>query len=136
MKMRKFLRTAAEAVAKLIFIAAGIVICAPVLLVVTGSVMGQGDLYECLEPVFMHGTGFVSWKLIPQYPTVEHYIHLLFYAPEFFVLFWNSAKLVSLILLGQMAVGVPAAWAFATYQVRGKNVIFTIYVVLMLLPFQ
>ena len=42
--MRKFLRTAAEAVAKLIFIAAGIVICAPVLLVVTGSVMGQGDL--------------------------------------------------------------------------------------------
>ena len=98
--MRKFLRTAAEAVAKLIFIAAGIVICAPVLLVVTGSVMGQGDLYECLEPVFMHCTGFVSWKLIPQYPTVEHYIHLLFYAPEFFVLFWNSAKLVSLILLG------------------------------------
>lgn len=127
---------ATEAVTKFIFIAAGIVICAPVFLVVTGSVMGQGDLYECLAPVFQQGTGFVSWKLIPQYPTVENYIHLLFYSPEFFVLFWNSAKLVSLILLGQMLVGVPAAWAFATYRVRGKNVIFTIYVVLMLLPFQ
>lgn len=135
-KGRKLLRKMTEAVTKFIFIAAGIVICSPVLLVVTGSVMGKGDLYECLAPVFEHGTGFVSWKLIPQYPTVENYIHLLFYAPEFFVLFWNSAKLVSLILLGQMVVGVPAAWAFATYQVRGKNVLFTIYVVLMLLPFQ
>ncbi len=136
MRIKRFLRMATEAVTKFIFIAAGIVICAPVFLVVTGSVMGQGDLYECLAPVFQQGTGFVSWKLIPQYPTVENYIHLLFYSPEFFVLFWNSAKLVSLILLGQMLVGVPAAWAFATYRVRGKNVIFTIYVVLMLLPFQ
>lgn len=44
--------------------------------------------------------------------------------------------MVGLILLGQMVVGVPAAWAFAIYDVRGKNVLFTIYVVLMLLPFQ
>ena len=109
MRVRKFLRVASEAVTKLIFIAAGIVICAPVFLVVTGSVMGKGDLYECLAPVFEHGTGFVSWKLIPQYPTVENYIRLLFYSPEFFVLFWNSVKMVGLILLGQMVVGVPAA---------------------------
>ncbi len=57
MKLRKLLRTASEAVTKLIFIAAGIIICAPVFLVVTGSVMGKGDLYECLAPVFEHGTG-------------------------------------------------------------------------------
>ncbi|MCX4299499.1 MAG: carbohydrate ABC transporter permease [Lachnospiraceae bacterium] len=136
MRVRKFLRTVLETITKLMFIAAGIVICAPVLLVVTGSVMGKGDLYECLAPVFEHGTGFVTWKLIPQYPTIENYIRLLFYTPEFFVLFWNSVKMVSLILLGQMVVGIPAAWAFATYAVRGKNVLFTIYVVLMLLPFQ
>ena len=136
MSVRKFLRKASEAVTKFIFIAAGIVICAPVFLVVTGSVMGKGDLYECLAPVFEHGTGFVTWKLIPQYPTMEHYIRLLFYSPEFFVLFWNSVKMVGLILVGQMAVGVPAAWAFAVYEVRGKNVLFTVYVVLMLLPFQ
>lgn len=134
--MKKFFRKASEAVTKFIFIAAGVVICAPVFLVVTGSVMGAGDLYECLAPVFEHGSGFATWKLIPQYPTVDNYIHLLFYTPEFFVLFWNSAKMVFLILFGQMLVGIPAAWAFAVYQVRGKNVLFTIYVVLMLLPFQ
>ena len=136
MRVRKFFRIVSGAVTKFIFIVAGMVICAPVFLVVTGSVMGQGDLYECLAPVFEHGAGFVSWKLIPQYPTVENYSRLLFYSPEFFVLFWNSVKLVFLILLGQMLVGIPAAWAFAVYRVRGKNVLFTIYVVLMLLPFQ
>ena len=52
MGIKRFLRMASEAVTKFIFIAAGIVICAPVFLVVTGSVMGQGDLYECLAPVF------------------------------------------------------------------------------------
>lgn len=92
MRVRKFLRTVLETITKLMFIAAGIVICAPVLLVVTGSVMGKGDLYECLAPVFEHGTGFVTWKLIPQYPTIENYIRLLFYTPEFFVLFWNCLK--------------------------------------------
>jgi len=41
-RVRKIFRCASEAVTKLIFIAAGIVICAPVFLVVTGSVMGKG----------------------------------------------------------------------------------------------
>lgn len=121
---------------KLLFIMMGLVICAPVLFVVTGSVMGSEDLEQCLAPVFNLGHGFVTWKLIPTYPTLEHYKALLLQTPAFFVLFWNSVKMVFLILLGQMVVGVPAAWAFAVYEVRGKNVLFTLYVVLMLLPFQ
>lgn len=134
--MKKIVNILIEIVLKLLFIGAGIMICAPVLLVVTGSVMGSSDLQECLAPVFREGQGFVSWKLIPQYPTVEHYIRLLFKTPQFFILFWNSIKMVTLILAGQMLVGVPAAWAFAVYEVRGKNMLFTLYVVLMLLPFQ
>lgn len=134
--MKKIVNILVEIVLKLLFIGAGIMICAPVLLVVTGSVMGSSDLQECLAPVFREGQGFVSWKLIPQYPTVEHYIRLLFKTPQFFILFWNSIKMVTLILAGQMLVGVPAAWAFAVYEVRGKNMLFTLYVVLMLLPFQ
>lgn len=133
---KKAVRIAVEFMTKLIFIAVGVVICMPALLVLTGSVMGDSDLQECLAPVFQMGQGFVTWKLIPQYPTVERYIRLLFQSPEFFVLFWNSVKLAALILAGQMLAGVPAAWAFAVYQVRGKNLLFTLYVVLMLLPFQ
>lgn len=123
-------------IVKLVFIAAGIIICLPVLMVVTGSVMGESDLLEFLAPVFRDGKGFVGWTILPQSPTIDNYIKLLIRTPQFFILFWNSVKIVTLILLGQLIVGVPAAWGFSVYSVRGKNIIFTLYVVLMLLPFQ
>lgn len=134
--MKKLIHLMIQMAIKLIFIAMGLVICVPILLVITGSVMGSSDLEECLAPVFLQGQGFVTWRLIPQYPTVEHYRKLLLETPQFFVLFWNSIKLAGMILAGQILVGVPAAWAFAVYQVRGKKLLFTIYIVLMLLPFQ
>ena len=31
---------------------------------------------------------------------------------------------------------VPGAWAFAVYDYRGKKILFSLYVILMLLPFQ
>ena len=134
--IKRLMHWIVQMILKYIFIAIGLIICVPIFLIITGSVMGSHDLEECLAPVFLKGQGFVTWKLIPQFPTIEHYRKLLFETPQFFVLFWNSMKLVGLILLGQILVGVPAAWAFAVYRVRGKNLLFTIYIVLMLLPFQ
>ena len=113
-----------------------LLVCLPVVLLVTGSVMSDGELQRHLAPVFAGGEAFVSWKLVPDYPTFGHYGKLLFMTPQFFVLFWNSVRLVGLILLGQLMVGVPAAWAFAVYQARGSRVMFAFYIVLMLLPFQ
>ena len=43
---------------------------------------------------------------------------------------------VAAVLLGQMAVGIPAAWAFAAYEFPFRKWILTLYIVLMLLPFQ
>lgn len=45
-------------------------------------------------------------------------------------------KMVTLILIGQLVLAVPAAWAFAVYRFRFRKVLFTLYVVLMLMPFQ
>lgn len=113
-----------------------VLICFPLLLLLTGSVMDSLEMKAYLLPAFGGGEGFIQWKLMPEYPTFEHYGRLLFMTPSFFVLFWNSVKLVACILIGQMIVGVPAAWAFAAYQVRGSRALFALYVVLMLLPFQ
>lgn len=113
-----------------------VLICLPVLLILTGSVMDSLEMKQYLLPVFGGGEGYIQWKLMPDYPTFEHYGRLLFMTPSFFVLFWNSVKLVGCILIGQMIVGVPAAWAFAAYPVRGSRALFALYVVLMLLPFQ
>ena len=114
----------------------GILVCLPVMLLITGSVMDQYELRNYLLPVFTQGEDFISWKWVPDYPTFENYKRLLFLTPQFFVLFWNSMKLVVCILAGQLLVGVPAAWAFAVYRVRGSRALFSLYVVLMLLPFQ
>ena len=113
-----------------------LLVCLPIVLLVTGSVMGNGELRQYLAPVFSDSFEYISWKLVPDYPTFESYGKLLFMTPQFFVLFWNSMKMVGCILLGQLLVGVPAAWAFAVYQVRGSRALFALYVVLMLLPFQ
>ena len=110
-------------------------------LLVTGSVMDQYELAELLKPIFREkGAGeafqFITWRLVPDFPSFANYGKLLFLSPQFFVLFWNSVKMVLLILAGQLLIGVPAAWAFAAYQNRFGKLLFTLYVVLMLLPFQ
>ncbi|MBD5394565.1 MAG: carbohydrate ABC transporter permease [Lachnospiraceae bacterium] len=111
-------------------------VCMPVVLLITGSVMGSGELKLYLAPIFGEENNFVSWRLIAEFPTFENYGKLLFLTPQFFVLFWNSFKMVGCILAGQLLVGVPAAWAFAVYKVKGSRILFILYVVLMLMPFQ
>lgn len=111
-------------------------VCMPVILLITGSVMGGWELKQYLSPIYTEGTEYISWKLIPDYPTFENYGKLLFLTPQFFVLFWNSVKMTGCILAGQLIAGVPAAWAFAVYKVKGSRALFGLYVVLMLLPFQ
>lgn len=114
----------------------GLLIVLPVLLLLIGSVMDFYELKGYLSPIFTESAEFIRWKWMPDYPTFENYGKLLFLTPQFFVLFWNSIKMVVYILAGQLVVGVPAAWAFAVYNIKGKKVLFALYVVLMLMPFQ
>lgn len=113
-----------------------VIILIPVFLLITGSFMDSYELSDYLLPVFMGEGGMNGWKLMPDYPTFQNYKKLLFDTPQFFVLFWNSMKIVCCILAGQLLVGVPGAWAFAVYRVRGAKSLFLLYEVLMLLPFQ
>ena len=110
--------------------------CAPIFLLLSGSVMSRQELSQYLAPLFGKAEGYIGWRLFPQYPTGEHYWKLLLYTPQFYTVFWNSLKLVAAILGGQLLIGVPAAWAFAVYRFRGRKFLFTIYIVLMLMPFQ
>ena len=77
----------------------------------------------------------MEWHLLPLYPTLQNFLDLLFFTPEFLVVFWNSVKVVGGILLGQMFVSIPAAWAFAKFSFRGKRALYMSYVILMLMPF-
>lgn len=119
-----------------LFIALGAGICLPVLMLVSGSLADSLE-WEQRTACYLRDTQeYIVWRWIPDYPTLEHYKRLLFFSPAFFRLFWNSVGMTAGILAGQLVVAVPAAWAFAVYRFRGRNVLFSLYVILMLLPFQ
>lgn len=114
----------------------GLLVWLPVAMVAGGSLMGRTEISEKLGPVLNGAQGFASWSLLPQYPTAQPAVELMLDTPQFFVMFWNSLKLTGGILLGQLLVGVPAAWGFSQFQFKGKKLLFLLYIVLMLMPFQ
>ena len=132
----KLIKPWKEGITELFLLIPALFVFVPIILLATGSITGRYELGEALKPLYSEGESFVSWKLMPAYPTFENYERLLFQTPQFFVLFWNSIKLTGCILLGQLLCGVPAAWAFAAYRFRFGKSLLTLYIVLMLLPFQ
>lgn len=108
----------------------------PVLTMALSSLMGPGELRESYGAVLGAGGENIFWKPLPQYPTLQPFVELLLDSPDFFVMFWNSCRQVFPILLGQTAVGMPAAWAFARYRFPGRKILFWLYMVLMVMPFQ
>ncbi|MBC5629167.1 carbohydrate ABC transporter permease [Clostridium sp. NSJ-6] len=120
----------------LILVILSLFMCFPVIFLIAGSFMGKAELTGHLAPVLGKGKDFVSWGLLPKYPTIRSYVELLLDTPQFFVMFWNSVKIVFLSIAGQLVVGIAAAWGFARYNFRFKKILFTLYIVVMLMPFQ
>lgn len=107
----------------------------PICFLLTGSLMGSGEIKESLAAMGS-ADGYVQIPWLPRYPTLKSYVELLLDSPEFFVMFWNSVKLVAGILLGQFVFGVPAAWGFAKGTFPFRKALFTVYILLMMMPFQ
>jgi len=130
--------TRRTAIIKSVLIGAlALIVLIPICMLVSGSFMGADEVYEKIGPVLIDGADWpATWYALPEYPTLRPYVELLLDSPAFFVMFWNSIKLVIPILLGQMLVAIPAAWGFAKFSFRGRKALFMIYIVLMLMPFQ
>lgn len=120
----------------LVLLIISLFMCFPVVFLIAGSFMGSGELAGNLSPILTKGDGFVTWSLLPKYPTIRSYVELLFDTPEFFIMFWNSVKIVFFTIMGQLLFGVAGAWGFARFKFPFKKILFTIYIVVMLMPFQ
>ena len=101
-------------IGSLLLVLLALVAVFPVFFSVTGSLMGQKELNDLLGAVLTADSGsasgqavsYVFWRVLPLYPTLRSYVK------------------------------VPAAWGFARYRFPGKNLLFMIYVALMMMPFQ
>lgn len=114
---------------------AGIMIM-PLVMLSADSLMGKQELLETCGAVLADQGDFARFRLFPDYPTLRAYVRLLLDTPEYFTAFWNSMFQTTGVLIGQLLAAVPAAWAFAWFRFPGKKVLWFLYMLLMILPFQ
>jgi len=82
------------------------------------------------------GIHYVRFTLIPDHVSFDQYLRLFFGNPAFFGRFWNSMALALPIVLGQVLISMPAAYAFEMSGFRHKEKLYFVYIVIMLLPLQ
>ncbi len=112
------------------------VVLMPLVMTLSGSLMGKTELIDNIGPVLADGKGSVGMPIFPGKPTLKQYLQLLLDTPKFLDMFWNSVTLVVPILIGQVLVGTLAAWGFARYRFPFKEGLFMLYIALMMMPFQ
>lgn len=82
------------------------------------------------------GTHYFEVTLLPDIITASGYEDALLNNQVTVRMFWNSVLLAAPILLGQLIVSPLAAYAFEMMKFRGKEALYTLYVVVMLMPLQ
>ncbi len=116
--------------------AVGALAVLPVLILVSGSITGEAELYGWIAPILGEQEGFVRLRLFPDYPTLRNFVELLLDSPEFFRMFWNTQRISVETLAGGLLFGVPCAWGLAQYRFPGRKAILWCCILLMIMPFQ
>ncbi|GAA3404868.1 carbohydrate ABC transporter permease [Paenibacillus hodogayensis] len=132
---------------KLVLTAAAVAMAAamlfPIVVTLTNSFMTEGEInhnYRLIGKMVNIAAGerdgYINLKLLPDWVTFRQYAEVLIHKPVFLHMFWNSVLLVVPIIAGQAAVASLAAYAFAKLRFRGRDKLFFVYLMTMLMPFQ
>ncbi|MCQ2467301.1 MAG: carbohydrate ABC transporter permease [Clostridia bacterium] len=131
-----------------IAVIASILALIPIFYTFINSFMSSAEISDNYGVIFQSLSGLSSSKgagyidrtpvlrLVPERVTFEQYKTLLFMSPTYLLKFWNSIILVVPIVLGQLVVSSFAAYSFARYRKKRREILFFSYVILMLMPFQ
>lgn len=102
-----------------------------------GALTPKDELLATIAPALeKESTRQAIWTILPSWPTLQPLVELLLDTPIFFTMFWNTCKLVFPQVIGQLLVAVPAAWVFSKLPFPGQKVVYGLYLLLMVLPFQ
>lgn len=116
----------------------------PIVLTASNSFMAASEISSNYGQVFATssdgGKVFiaekVNLKFIPDMVSLSQYITVLFKSPDYLFKFWNSVILVVPIVVFQIFVAMLASYGFTRHRGRIKEIIFFIYIILMLMPYQ
>lgn len=121
-----------------------ILIILPLVITLTNSLMSEAEIHNSyfapLSLTQQSGSGtdvlYRGIKLIPDLATINQYYSVLIHKTQYHVLFWNSVGIVVPIVAGQIAVASMAAYAFSKIPFRGRNALFFLYIIIMMMPYQ
>lgn len=115
----------------------------PILFTLANSFMTEGEIsynYQLIGKMVDVEAGgldsFINLKLIPDWLSFKQYSEVLIQTPVFLHMYWNSIFIVVPIIAGQVVVASLAAYAFAKLRFMGRDGLFLIYLMTMLMPFQ
>jgi multiple sugar transport system permease protein len=103
----------------------GLAMLVPFFWMISTSLKIQGDVYKFP----------VEW--FPKLPQFGNYKTVwLDQDPPFFIYYWNSIKIAVICVIGDLITSSLAAYAFARLQFKGRDQLFLLYLVTMMIPFQ
>lgn len=126
----------------LIALAMAIFFMLPTVLTIANSFMSPQEIKANYGMVFndQESAGYISEKVnlkfIPDMVTFKQYATVLFNSPDYLFKFWNSVIYTVPVLIVQVIIAILAAYSFTRFRGRVKEILFFLYIILMLLPYQ
>ena len=140
-RIKKILRTLILFTVALGF---AVIFLLPTVLTVTNSFMNEteinanyGKIFATTESggkVFVSDTVYI--KFIPNKVSFDQYISVLFKSPDYLFKFWNSVIYTLPIMIFQLVVALLASYGFMRLKGRLKEILFFVYIIICLMPYQ
>lgn len=116
----------------------------PIVLTICNSFMTETEITANYGKVFdtgeTGGTKFISEKVnlkfIPDKVSFSQYATVLLKSPKYLLKFWNSVLYVVPIVFVQLLIASLAAYGFTRFRGKKREILFFVYVIITLLPYQ
>lgn len=142
MKAKQIRRIFAKGTAFLFLLICSVIFLMPLVLTFCDSFMTETEVFYNygamldLESDTIYTGDKVSLKFIPDRVTLSQYTDVLLTNSDYLIKFWNAVILTVPVTALQITLGLLAAYGFAMYEGKVKQIIFIIYIILMLMPYQ
>ena len=118
-----------------LFLVITVIYMAPLIVTFANSFMSSTEVERNYNISEMEES-YVDMNIIPEKVTLSQYAELLFDSQVYLYMFWNSINITVPIVVGQIIVSTLAAYAFTVLKFKGKELLFFLYIIVMLLPLQ
>ena len=132
-----------DIVTLVVLILMSVVVILPVLFMVTHSFMSGNELTASYGKILSSSKDDeddtpieIDAHLIPREPSLKGYWDVFLATPDYLGKFWLSLGLCAAITAGQTLLACLGGYGFAKFKYPGKNLLFALMVLLMMLPLQ